>query len=224
MHILHYFLFLSEKSPDFRSKTFSSPLIFASSTSKINKSFTDGFVTVAFQIAYFNAFYSYCEGVMKMDGVDFYDSNKIENALNAFLDSLNKKGLKFWINFLTEFKSSFIGNLDPKVWPTFHKLILRVIQPKNEFYTKDDYSPEVYFYETHLKKNIQALLNNKYGNEQQALMTVSDLTKNHKDEINSIVESVENRLKDTYKIIGIKPLDFNRVNSLEKVKKLILKK
>ncbi|WP_207424295.1 DNA sulfur modification protein DndB [Desertivirga brevis] len=75
--------------------------------------------TKAFQVGLFMA-------------LDLYkDSNVFNDSYEDFISALNKISPEDWVTILTDIKPELIKGVDPKLWPSYQKLIIRVIQ-KNE--------------------------------------------------------------------------------------------
>jgi hypothetical protein len=73
----------------------------------------------------------------------FRSTNDTENLLSScddFLQGLNRLQPVDWIYVLTSIKPALIPGVDPKSWPAYQKLILRVIQVEGEFYNAGNYS------------------------------------------------------------------------------------
>jgi hypothetical protein len=91
---------------------------------KVDKAF-ETFRTIAFQVGYLMAFDKF-----------FQDSNSgsFENAIVEFCRRVNVVSLAEWISILTSIKESLVGEVDPRYWPTYKNLIIRVIQKDGEFF------------------------------------------------------------------------------------------
>lgn len=72
----------------------------------------------------------------------FRSENGIENLLSAcdeFLQRLNQLQPVDWIYVMTKIKPALIHGVDPKSWPAYQKLILRIIQSEGEFYNAGNF-------------------------------------------------------------------------------------
>jgi len=83
----------------------------------------------AFQIGLFMAF-------------DYYrESNKVLDSYEDFIKDLNRKSADDWVLILTDVKQKVINSVDPKRWPAYQNLILRVIQnSNNQFYNLTNFT------------------------------------------------------------------------------------
>jgi len=73
----------------------------------------------------------------------FRSENAIDNLLSGcdeFLQRLNQLKPIDWIYVLTRIKPELISGVDPKSWPAYQKLILRIIQSEGEFYNAGNFS------------------------------------------------------------------------------------
>jgi len=96
---------------------------------KVDRAF-DTFRTIAFQVGYLMAFDKYYRDS------DFAD---LDEAVKAFIIRINKRSVNDWIIVLTTLKDNLVKDVDPKLWPTYKNLILRVIQEKDEFYDNQSF-------------------------------------------------------------------------------------
>jgi hypothetical protein len=72
----------------------------------------------------------------------FRSDNTIDDLLSAcdeFLRRLNQLCPIDWIYILTRIKPALISGVDPKSWPAYQKLVLRVIQAEGEFYNAGNF-------------------------------------------------------------------------------------
>jgi hypothetical protein len=96
----------------------------------------DTFRTIAFQVGFLMAFDKFYRDS------DFTDLNE---GVDSFNKRINKLSVNEWVIVLTSIKDALVKDIDPKLWPTYKNLILRVIQDKNEFYDNQSfhyYAPE----------------------------------------------------------------------------------
>lgn len=76
--------------------------------------------------------------------------------LNGTLSHLN------WVDVMTKIRPEFINGTDPKMWPSYEKLILRIIQDQDiVFYSADNFldSPDGYIFYNKLKENFDSWIN-----------------------------------------------------------------
>ena len=60
-------------------------------------------------------------------------------AYEDFLTKLNFVNEVCWIIILNDIRAELIKGVDPKQWPAYQKLILRVIQSDELYYNKDNF-------------------------------------------------------------------------------------
>lgn len=89
--------------------------------------------TKAFQIGYFSAFFQYL-----LDHYTDYTQENIEACLDKFLEKINSISTKGWVNILDELRRALIKGTDPKKWPAYHKIFLRIIAEKGEYFDNED--------------------------------------------------------------------------------------
>ncbi len=150
----------------------------------------ESFRTKAFQVGLFMTFYHF-------QGLKQADSNEYQSNINEFLKRLNSISPVAWINILTELKPAIIRQTDPKRWPAYHKIILRVIQRKGEFFDRESnsqYSPEVFIFKNRLDEKLEGWCNaNNLEREELEYQQIDETIRNEWYE--SITEDIENLYK-----------------------------
>lgn len=63
----------------------------------------------------------------------------LSDASAPFVDRLNERTFAQWLYILNELKQAVVPNVDPKDWPAYQKLLLRVLQEPDEFYKPANY-------------------------------------------------------------------------------------
>jgi hypothetical protein len=104
-------------------------IILKHDTETVDKAF-DTFRTIAFQVGYIMAFDKFYRDS------DFVDLNE---GVESFVNRINELSVNEWVVVLTSLKDALVKDVDPKLWPTYKNLILRIIQNKNEFYDNSTY-------------------------------------------------------------------------------------
>jgi len=132
---------IEKKFKTFRAKYFSGVV-----EKDVNSAF-DSANTKAFQVGLFMAFDVFKEDKSFIDGYE------------DFLTQLNSVNENSWIVILNEIRSVLIKGVDPKQWPAYQKLILRVIQRDGRFfYNNDNFSesPDGVIFEYYLLRSFNA--------------------------------------------------------------------
>lgn len=118
--------------------TYRKALIDGPEEKRVNDAFKS-FRTKAFQVGYFVAFFDYL-----MKNYDEINRNTIDEALDYFIKRINRISEVGWIYILTDLRKELIRGTDPKSWPAYHKVILRIIQEGDNYYNVEKHnSPEV---------------------------------------------------------------------------------
>lgn len=126
--------------------------------SKVDEAFRS-FRSLAFQVGLF----------MALD--KFYSTlkfNSLTEAADDFINRLNKWSPKDWVYILTNVRETLLNNVDPKSWPAYQNLILRLIQEKNEFYDLNqnvEFSPEAKIFEKYFRWEADSYVKKEYRRE-----------------------------------------------------------
>lgn len=110
---------------------------FKSSSDNVNQAYTS-FATLAFQVGFIKSF-----DVFYRQPDKYYE---IEDAVHDFIKRIEKITPDMWIHLLTKVRELYIPRINPKMWPSYKNIILRLIQAKDEFYNcaeNTKYSPDV---------------------------------------------------------------------------------
>ncbi|REL24504.1 hypothetical protein DYD21_18105 [Rhodohalobacter sp. SW132] len=125
-------------------------------TKRINSAFTS-VRSKAFQIGYFMAFIDYM-----YDKYEEVNEEIINKSIDSFKEGLNSKSLESWINIFTVLRPAIItSGTNPRSWPAYHKIILRIVQRENSFYNKDENkekSPEAEVFKNKLNTKLRGWL------------------------------------------------------------------
>lgn len=151
--------------------------------------------TKAFQIGYFMSFWDY----LNAKHADLSVEN-IDSSLKEFIHKLNDRSEKSWIYIFTELRDLIMGgDANPKKWPAYHKLLLRISQDENQFYALEKnkyYSPEAEAFRNLLSQKYDGyasssgLLKNKI--EYESIKTfIDDWVYTSKDVIYRLFEKCE---------------------------------
>lgn len=165
----------------------------------VDKAF-DTFRTIAFQVGYimsFDKFYRESEFVDLNEGVD------------SFIEKINKHSVNEWIIILTKLKDALVKDVDPKLWPTYKNIILRIIQEKGEFYdnpTCHNYAPESLI----IKNSFLTKCRNFTSDNFRRQLKETYLHEIEESIIKKYIDSSIQELEDLYSLIkGLKPLKIN---------------
>lgn len=111
------------------------------------------FRTKAFQIGYFSAFFDYLYSLHAN-----VDKKAVEETIKAFSAKINEINAESWCFILTDLRQAIVTGIDPKKWPTYHKILLRIVQNNDTFYGKGDNwkdSPEAEVFKKKLENRIE---------------------------------------------------------------------
>jgi hypothetical protein len=168
----------------------------------------NGFNSLAFQNALFMSHFSY----LKLKNTDFSNQNIIKTNTLDFIERMNSISTRKWANVFTEVRPLlWRGDTDPKKWPAYHKLILRLIQQSNEFYNNPAFfndSPESQIFQNKFKAKFESKLNSDYSVTQREQLTSADFYNLHDTDITNW----ENSCKDEVRILFKNCFDLNPVN------------
>lgn len=95
----------------------------------VNKAYSS-FLSLAFQVGYIKAFDTFYRQPDK-----YYE---IEPAMKDFMARVNSFTAENWVYILTKLSKLYIPRVNPKVWPAYKNLIIRLIQKENEFYDSEE--------------------------------------------------------------------------------------
>jgi hypothetical protein len=147
--------------------------------SEANQCF-ETFATVAFQTGF----------LMAVDYLakNYHNSSRLEasNSLSSILINIDKKK---WIAFFTDFRSAYVRQTDPKSWPAYQKMVLRLLTSEYDDLfesKKGDELPEVKI----LKNKIESKIDQHYDTSDKPL----------KQEV--LDEWIEEDIKETKKIMN----------------------
>lgn len=77
--------------------------------------------TKAFQTGLFMTFFDFVR-------LNRLSISNIDKPVEEYIKRLNLISNEVWINVLSDVRSEFVGAMDPKKWPYYHKIILRLFQ------------------------------------------------------------------------------------------------
>jgi len=115
--------------------------------SRIDKCF-DSITTKAFQVGFTMAAFSLAKDELEDDLI---------GAAEQLVSVFNEKEIEEWLFLLTEFKSAlFDGTADPKKWPTYQKLFLRIYDGEcTKIFSNVTDRPEFMAFRNLLKRKIE---------------------------------------------------------------------
>lgn len=151
--------------------------------------------TKAFQVGYYAAFFDYL-----FDHYSEVNSDNIKECSEYFITSICELNEENWVNIFTRLRSELIQGTNPKKWPAYHKIILRIIQKEGEYFNKTEnrkYSPEV--------KVFSNLIDKKFEGWSEANGYIKNDVKY--DEVESLIETwsdeASNEVKSIFDDCGI---------------------
>ncbi|GAA6618143.1 DNA sulfur modification protein DndB [Scytonema sp. NUACC26] len=93
----------------------------------------------------------------------FNDEESFLDSYGEFVQRLNQVEPSHWIYILTKIKPELIPSVDPKSWPSYQKLILRIIQSEGKYYNAGNFldSPDGKIFEQKVKAKFTAWVENE---------------------------------------------------------------
>jgi hypothetical protein len=87
----------------------------------------------------------------------------VNDLTDEFVDRLNKISADNWVSVMTAIKPKLVPGMDPKSWPTYQKLILRIIQDDEEYYSSSNFevSPDGVIFKSLIESKFDAWLETK---------------------------------------------------------------
>lgn len=159
--------------------------------------------TKAFQVGLFMALDAYKK------------TASFNDTCEDFLNAINGISPKNWVIIMTEIKSALIKGVDPKLWPTYQKLILRLIQTdKNTYYNADNFldAPDGKIFQDLVKKAFDAW----WSNNDELSENDLSLTEIGPQNINRWAKSAGDEIQRMFNKAGIteiKNVNFETVTS-----------
>src|SRR5690606_16480754 len=148
----------------------------------------------------------------------FRDNNPVLETYEDFIQALNRKSADDWVLILTDVKQKVISGVDPKRWPAYQNLILRVIQTSNqEYYNSTNFkdSPDYLVFE----KSLELLFNSWYDLTEPNLEDLSLSTIGVKN-YNKWIQSASDEYRELFSSANLELIDVDLVD----LGKSILKK
>lgn len=144
----------------------------------------NSFNSLAFQVALFMGFYDFLE----LTKVDLADRIELKNASLEYIDRINTISVSIWSNVFTKIRPHLFATTDPKKWPSYHKLILRLIQQPGEYFDNASYlnhSPEAKIFRSKFSSQFYGYLSANYNEGELNSLTADDFKASHDDEIDA---------------------------------------
>ena len=158
----------------------------------------DSINSVAFQVGLFMAFYFFCENKL----VTYTDPEKVNDASEEFIARVNLIPVDVWKNLFRSTKENIVGGeIDPKRWPTYKNMILRLIQKEGQFFdepTNRSFSPEAKSFKLKFRKKIKAFLETTFTNEEIKDLDIDDFNSNYQSEIDNWIQDSFQSVKDVF--------------------------
>lgn len=173
------------------------------------------FSTVAFQVALFMGFWNYVGS-----NTDYEDVEEINNLATSYVEDLNKVSITKWYKIFTVIRQYLWGgDTDPKKWPSYHKIILRLIQGEGEFFdTTDNYnlSPEAEIFRNMFNGKFSGFLKEKYTDSDLASLTYDAFILKHKKSVIDWQSICRAETESIFKVhLDIDPLPYDYVHLSE---------
>ena len=167
----------------------------------INEAY-ETFRSLAFQVGFLMAF-------------DFYmresDFASVKLASKEFIKRIKGISNEDWVIILTDVKQAYIGNLDPKCWPMFRNLIIRLVQNDKDWYNSSDlmdFSPDIdIVYYDYLRK-LKEYAKNELGQTLRETKLV-ELQKVKTAYLNDSINNMKRIYKKTKCLVPIK-MDYKK--------------
>lgn len=142
--------------------------------------------------------------------------NSLMEAAEDFVTRLNNYSVKDWIYILTKIRGEYIGNVDPKVWPAYQNMFIRLIQTNDEYYNLNDNrnnSPDAVIFReffiqrcrSYAKKKFRANLKDIYLKEIKN--EISDFISEAKCDLEELFEPIIGQQNN----FGVLDIDFNNI-------------
>ena len=167
------------------------------------------FNTLAFQVSLFMAFYDYLD----RNDVDLADVSEINAASIEFTKRINLITVSTWCNVFTKIRPELINETAPKKWPSYHKIILRLIQLPGEYFdnpTYYNYSPEAKIFSIKFEEQLIGFLRANYNDTEMETLTSADFKALHSAEIDGWKATSKTEVENLFLLdLGMVCLDFD---------------
>ena len=190
--------------------------LYKDNVSRVNTLF-NSFYSVAFQVAIFMAFSDFAKFINKCN---YKKASEIEKSAADFIERINGIDLGIWLSLFNDVRPHlWPGDTDPKKWPAYHKIILRLIQNKGEFFDTPKWynsSPEARMFSIKFSSYLSAFLHQKYSGEERDKLDIDQFKVDHDAEIetwynNSLGETID-VFKTHLKITKLMKCDFEAIS------------
>jgi len=129
----------------------------------------------------------------------FRESDKFIDKYEDFITKLNTIKLNNWIYIFNVIRPKLIRGTSPKDWPTYQKLILRIIQGSEQnYYTVDNYidSPDYIIFEKDIEEAFNAWWKENEDDINEDLFMYKTIEEQIKTWATKTKESVEKLMRD----------------------------
>ncbi|MBD3330538.1 hypothetical protein GF354_03325 [Candidatus Peregrinibacteria bacterium] len=171
----------------------------------------DSFRTKAFQIGLLMAF-------------DYFKELKEFNkSIDEFLSSINKVQMDAWVYIIKDLRPLIIKGTDPKKWPAYQKIILRILQEndKKKYYTKENFKSSIDY--LLFKKNLLERCKGFLRDEDKSKYRNIDYDElDAKFPLNDWIQKSENEARELLKNCTIKMIKMSEVNLQNITKSIIM--
>jgi hypothetical protein len=170
--------------------------IFEQTKKRVSQAFT-AIRTKAFQVGVFMGLRIYKKRLNFEEYRDCYEE---------FIDNVNEIGHESWVFILNEMRSEILGSADPKKWPSYRNIVLRIAMKDTEepFYNKDNfkYSPEAFI----VKNNVWQKVKDWASAEGFLIedLTYSDIGTN---DLNNWIDAEYESVEEIYKNCSLNLID-----------------
>ena len=121
-------------------------------SNRVDKAF-ESFRSKAFQVGYVMSFFHFYQYKISNNANINYDQ-----VIDDYLKRISNINPSQWVIIFTEMREKVISGADPKKWPAYHKILLRIIEENNEFFNNETnlkYAPEIRIFKTELKEKLR---------------------------------------------------------------------
>jgi len=182
----------------------------AESVERVDRAFTS-FRTKAFSVGLFMA--------LKKFGYDEVEPDLGEKWIDMktkFIDQINSLNASQWVAVFNDIKPRVQSRTDPKKWPTYQKIILRLIQEEGEYYDAANFldSPDGRIFSSEVKEKLSGYF--ETNDVELEGFSIEDIPG---DRIRAWAQDIKNNVDDLFRDSGIGPLD--NVDEIEEARRVI---
>jgi len=151
----------------------------------------------AFQIGLFMALRMY---------KSIFDFEEYRECYEEFIENVDNIGHEAWVHILNDMRSEIIGTADPKKWPAYRNIFLRVATKDSEepFYNQDNfqYSPEAHIVKNNVWERVK-----DWANAEGYLVDNLEFSELDSNEVSKWITSEHQEVVDLYEKINLSLID-----------------